>query len=164
MDMISKGKAKKNLILKTWERCRSIGSGKKGPNGSPFGSLPKSKSWSYTSSPYSTKEDKRKIMKRRVVPEGCFTVYVGPEKQRFVIKTQCVNHPLFKMLLEEAELEYGFNSEGPLALPCNVDLFYKVLSEMDSDEIRPNGCNFAKGHGSYRPLISPSRMVTMDRF
>ncbi|KAG8379464.1 hypothetical protein BUALT_Bualt07G0091200 [Buddleja alternifolia] len=71
--------------------------------------------------------------KRQVAPTGCFSVYVGPEKQRFVMKTEYVNHPLFKMLLEDAELEYGFTSEGPLLLPCEVDLFCHILAEIDSD-------------------------------
>jgi len=66
-----------------------------------------------------------------VAPEGCFSVYVGPQMQRFVIKTEYANHPLFKTLLEEAESEYGYCSQGPLALPCHVDIFYKVLMEME---------------------------------
>lgn len=71
-----------------------------------------------------------------MVPEGCFSVYVGPQKQRFVIKTENANHPFFQILLEEAASEYGYNNEGPLELPCDVDLFVKVLVEMDSsDEI-----------------------------
>ncbi|KAK6118078.1 hypothetical protein DH2020_048184 [Rehmannia glutinosa] len=32
---------------------------------------------------------------------------------------------VFGMLLEDAELEYGFKSEGPLLIPCNTDLFAK---------------------------------------
>lgn len=32
-------------------------------------------------------------------------------------------------------MEYGFNSEGPILLPCDVDLFYKVLAEMESCEV-----------------------------
>lgn len=67
----------------------------------------------------------------QVVPTGCFAVRVGPEMQRFVIKTEYVNHPLFKMLLEDAESEYGFINEGPLMLPCEVNLFCKVLAAMD---------------------------------
>ncbi|KAF6161551.1 hypothetical protein GIB67_009430 [Kingdonia uniflora] len=145
-----KGKERKGLILKTWERCRSIGG--TSPKRSPY--------WSR--SPKSPNEDTRKT-KRRVTPEGCFSVYVGPEKQRFVIKTVCINHPLFKMLLEEAESEYGYNNEGPLMLPCDVDLFCKVLAEMDGDGIVHQGCNFAKGYGSSYSLLSPSRMVSMDR-
>ncbi|XP_031490428.1 auxin-responsive protein SAUR36-like [Nymphaea colorata] len=100
--------------------------------------------------------------KRRVAPEGCFSVYVGPERKRFVVKTEHANHPLFRMLLEEAESEYGFCSEGPIALPCDVDLFLRVLWEMDADEAVPRGrgCAFPTrkggGIGGYQ-LLSPSR-------
>ncbi|KAF6165473.1 hypothetical protein GIB67_028032 [Kingdonia uniflora] len=74
-----------------------------------------------------------------------------------MIKTECINHPLFKMLLEEVESEYGYINIGPLALPCDVDLFYKVLSEMDGDEIHL-GSNYVKGYSTYS-LLSPSRIV-----
>lgn len=136
-------KPKKGLIVKTWERCRSI------KNKSRPWALQRSlKSWSWP----------RAI----VAPEGCFSVYVGPQKQRFVIKTEYANHPLFKILLEEAELEYGYNSEGPLALPCNVDLFYKVLVEMDSTSEIRHGCGFSVGRsGSYR-LLNQSPLVAMN--
>ncbi|CAN6472480.1 unnamed protein product [Victoria cruziana] len=104
----------------------------------------------------------RERSKRRVAPEGCFSVYVGPDKKRFVVKTEHANHPLFRMLLEEAESEYGFCSEGPIALPCDVDLFLRVLWEMDADEAVPRGrgCAFPtrKGFvGSGYQLLSPSR-------
>ncbi|KAK9276944.1 hypothetical protein L1049_006482 [Liquidambar formosana] len=163
MDVMRR-KGKKSLITKTWERCRSIGRGDQSPSRTTQHALTrKSKSWSggILSSP--DREHHKGGRKSQVAPEGCFSVYVGPQKQRFVIKTEYANHPLFKMLLEEAELEYGYNSEGPLALPCNVDLFCKVLAEMDSDEIRPAGCSFAKGYGSYRPLC-PSPMVAMNQY
>ncbi|KAK2644453.1 hypothetical protein Ddye_019648 [Dipteronia dyeriana] len=41
------------------------------------------------------------------------------------------------MLLEDAELKYGYDAQGPILLPCHVDLFYKVLAAMESgdDEI-----------------------------
>ncbi|KAF8400012.1 hypothetical protein HHK36_015885 [Tetracentron sinense] len=154
----TKEKGRKGLILKTWERCRSIGIGG-GDRSSKISSnimYSKSKSWSCTAE--SSRANKGRILRGRVAPEGCFSVYVGPEKQRFVIKIEYANHPLFKMLLEEAELEFGYSSKGPLVLPCNLDIFYNVLSEMDSDEI-PQGCNFVKGHHGSYSLLSPSRMV-----
>ncbi|KAK8537715.1 hypothetical protein V6N13_096477 [Hibiscus sabdariffa] len=106
-----------------------------------------------------------------VAPEGCFFVYVGPERERFTIKTEDVNHPLFRMLLEDAEREYGFSNEGPLLLPCEVDLFNQVIAEIkdgDDPDMTPL-CSFAcspspsrrststanKGHGSYK-LLTPS--------
>lgn len=149
-------KGKRGMIRKTWERCRSISSGgtKKFTTLSVEHASSKSKSW-----PSSPEEDKH-IKKHQIVPEGCFSIYVGVQRQRFVIKTSCINHPLFKMLLEEAELEYGHNSTGPLVLPCDVEVFYKVLAEMDDDEIRP-GCNFSKRCASSYHLVSPSPLVAM---
>ncbi|KAL1814570.1 hypothetical protein ACET3Z_017144 [Daucus carota] len=123
----------------------------------------------------------------KIAPRGCFFVYVGPEKQRFVIKTEYVNHPLFKTLLEDAEAEYGFMSDGPILLPCDVNLFYKVLAEMDSNKsenqvyMRSKSCGLAyglcspfspsrrsyknggmgKGFGSYG-LLTPSRLIRMN--
>lgn len=163
-----KAKGKKNLLLKTWDRCRS---------------LPRERSTSSTGT--FTKSKSRR--NDRAAPEGCFSVYVGPEKQRFVIKTKYANHPLFKMLLEDAEEEYGYSSEGPLLLPCDVDLFCEVLAEMDGreEEIVPR-CGFA--HGSCSPfapgrrvgrngntakvygsnygygLLTPSRLLKMNQF
>ncbi|MBA0563188.1 hypothetical protein Golob_008186 [Gossypium lobatum] len=150
------GKGKKgNLIIKTWERCKSIGRGRSRHAPAIY---KKSKSW--PSIDVSLEEEKR-TRKNRVAPEGCFTVYVGHQKQRFVIKTEYANHPLFKILLEEAESEYGFTSEGPLMLPCNVDLFCKVLLAMDDgDNTIRQGCGFANGYGSYRLLTPPWMMAT----
>ncbi|KAJ8529149.1 hypothetical protein K7X08_035984 [Anisodus acutangulus] len=127
-------KGKKGLIPKTWERCKSFGRKKSSEN--------------YRHA-MTTKRTRKKF---RVAKQGCFSVYVGPEKQRFVIRTEYVNHPLFKMLLEEAESEFGYNSKGPLALPCDVDYFLKFLMEIDSnDEIfghHRNGCSFSRSYSS----------------
>lgn len=112
MDTV-KGKCKKNLIFKAWERCRSLGASRN------------------TTSP---EDDNKRQKKSRLAPEGCFSVYVGPQRQRFVVKAKFANHPLFVTLLEDAESEYGYNSEGPILLPCDVDLFHKVLAEIDGSE------------------------------
>ncbi|BAT73132.1 hypothetical protein LR48_Vigan01g001100 [Vigna angularis] len=66
-----------------------------------------------------------------VAPQGCLCVYVGPERERFVIKIEIANHPLFKELLDGAEREYGYRNDGPLCLPCHVDLFCEALTEME---------------------------------
>ncbi|KAH7570537.1 hypothetical protein ACOSP7_018767 [Xanthoceras sorbifolium] len=176
MDLNKGSKSKKgnNLIIKTWQRCKSIGrSNSKWSHQQPPRALTaKSKSWPRIAfSMEDEEEDCRRgkaAMKRRVAPEGCFSVYVGPQKQRFVIKTEYVNHPLFKLLLEEAEAEYGYHSEGPLVLPCKVDVFYKVLTAMEAekepDSSTRQGCGFPKkGHGSYR-LLSPSRKIAINQF
>ncbi|XP_051135783.1 auxin-responsive protein SAUR32-like [Andrographis paniculata] len=110
--------------------------------------------------------------KSRVNPSaGCFLVCVGPEKERFVIKTECANHPLFKMLLEDAESEYGFRNEGPLHLPCDVDLFYKVLAAMDAgdDLLRHHHgdfgcCSCSPFRRSYDQLTPPRMLKRNHHF
>ncbi|XP_023539362.1 auxin-responsive protein SAUR72-like [Cucurbita pepo subsp. pepo] len=102
--------------------------------------------------------DKHRPRKLRVAPEGYFSVYVGVEMQRFVIKVERASHPLFKMLLEEARSEYGYNSQAPLWLPCKVGRFYRVLRKMD------DGFDVLHGHGSQklygsRHLFIPSRWM-----
>ncbi|CAL9065128.1 auxin-responsive protein SAUR71-like [Musa acuminata AAA Group] len=129
-----KDKRSKGLILKTLERCRSLGSHRKGDQ------------------------------KRQRTSEGCFSVYVGPARERFVVRTECLNHPLFKMLLDEAEMEFGYSAAGPLELPCDVDLFQKVLWEVEQDaaELYSPRCNFTKAHAGYL-LLSPVRAMITGR-
>ncbi|CAJ2676662.1 unnamed protein product [Trifolium pratense] len=92
----------------------------------------------------SEKSHKKDITSKKLAPNGCICVYVGPERQRFVIKIKIFNHPLFKTFLEDVENEYGYTNDGPLWLPCHVDLFCEALMEMESDE--NVGCNFQKSH------------------
>lgn len=162
-----KEKGKKGLIVKTWERCKSIGRGRNMTTTTttmvPSLTI-KSRSCPHINLGVPEREEKR-ASRRQVAPEGCFSVYVGPQKQKFVVKTEYANHPLFKMLLEEAESEFGYDSQGPLVLPCNVEVFYKVLMEMDDcgNPKVPQGCGLAKRYGSYH-LLSPSRMVAINQF
>ncbi|KAL3747990.1 hypothetical protein ACJRO7_009249 [Eucalyptus globulus] len=88
-----------------------------------------------------------------LVPAGCFPVYVGEGdgKERFVVKTEYVNHPLFKSLLEDAESEYGFCSQGPLSLPCHPDFFFKVLAEMESSHHDHCSCSDTDGSDDLFP-------------
>lgn len=158
---------KSSSILKKFERYVLMNKGKKAKGGR--GVFKKSHSWT---------SDTPKA------PTGCFSVYVGPNKQRFVIKAEYANHPLFKQLLEDAESEYGFDSGGPLQIPCEVDLFCRVLAEMDSgkefDE-RAIGCGYPSctpfsprprfgkgdmvgGYNSYALLTPPRLLKINDQF
>ncbi|GKB24267.1 small auxin-up RNA [Tanacetum coccineum] len=121
------------------------------------------------------------MSKNKLAPKGYFPVYVGLEKKRFNIKTKYANLPLFTMLLEDVETEYGNNSNGPLPLPCDVDLFCKVLVEMAANNAPQLGWGFAygscspfntrhcvhgtqymgKGYGSYAAL-TPSSLIKMN--
>ncbi|XP_058734169.1 auxin-responsive protein SAUR71-like [Vicia villosa] len=102
-------------------------------------------------------------------PNGCLCVYVGPERQRFVIKIKIFNHPLFKTLLEGVENEYGYRNDGPLWLPCHVDMFCEALVEIESDEVDMGfvGCNFPMSHkhssaSQYSPLSCRSNLSSYD--
>ncbi|KAI3463600.1 hypothetical protein Pfo_020263 [Paulownia fortunei] len=152
---VENGEKKKNSMLKKLERYLSINRRAKSSTRTTS-IFTKSRSW-HSSTGKASKRDNKANEKHQAAPNGCFSVYVGPEKQRFVIKTEFANHPLFKMLLEDAELEYGFNSEGPLLLPCEVDLFCQVLAEMDSgQDFDQYPCGF--GYGCYSPF-SPARRL-----
>ncbi|XP_060967162.1 auxin-responsive protein SAUR71-like [Cannabis sativa] len=185
MDIV-KEKQKKNLIAKAWGRCKSLGTGFTNINNTTNNNIIKSSlRRSSTVGPFppprAEGDQSRRRRRRRshVAPEGCFWVYVGPEKQRFVVRAEFANHPLFRILLEDAELEYGFNSEGPIVLPCDVVLFYNVLAEMENyDQLSNNngyGCinsgfakrilspNYNHSYGSYSyKLLSPSHLLKIN--
>ncbi|KAL6644469.1 hypothetical protein ACP70R_016077 [Stipagrostis hirtigluma subsp. patula] len=62
-------------------------------------------------------------------------------RERFVVRTECVNHRLFRALLEEAEEArgpYHYAADGPLELPCDAAAFARVVEaiERDMDEER----------------------------
>ncbi|PKA49563.1 Auxin-induced protein 10A5 [Apostasia shenzhenica] len=65
------------------------------------------------------------------VPKGCVPVYVGPERRRFVIPTKYLSLPVFKLLLEKAEEEFGFDHRGALTLPCEIETFKYILQVME---------------------------------
>uniref|UniRef100_A0A7N0UPE9 SAUR family protein n=1 Tax=Kalanchoe fedtschenkoi TaxID=63787 RepID=A0A7N0UPE9_KALFE len=64
-------------------------------------------------------------------PPGHFAVYVGEERQRFMVKTEYLTHPLFKMLLEKASNEFGFERRDVLVVPCSVSAFQEVLNAIE---------------------------------
>ncbi|CAL5389238.1 unnamed protein product [Camellia sinensis] len=61
-------------------------------------------------------------------PTGHFAVYVGEERRRFVVPIGFLSHPLFKMLLEKAYDEFGFEQRAGLVVPCSVAAFQEVKS------------------------------------
>ncbi|XP_044481291.1 auxin-induced protein 6B-like [Mangifera indica] len=61
------------------------------------------------------------------VPAGHVAVYVGGSYRRFVVRATYLNHPVFWKLLVQAEEEYGFTNQGPLAFPCDESVFEEVL-------------------------------------
>ncbi|KAG6425728.1 hypothetical protein SASPL_109931 [Salvia splendens] len=65
------------------------------------------------------------------VPKGFVAVCVGLELKRFVIPTEYLSHQMFGILLREAEEEFGFQQEGVLKFPCEVEVFEKILKMME---------------------------------
>ncbi|XP_076900659.1 auxin-induced protein X15-like [Bidens hawaiensis] len=63
-------------------------------------------------------------------PRGFLAVYVGDERQRFVVPTSCLSHPLFKILLAKAGEEFGYEQKNGLAVPCSVAAFKEVVMVM----------------------------------
>ncbi|KAL5710612.1 hypothetical protein ACHQM5_021154 [Ranunculus cassubicifolius] len=61
-------------------------------------------------------------------PTGYFAIYVGEERQRFVVPISFLGHPLFKMLLEKAENEFGYKQKNELVVPCSVSAFQEVAT------------------------------------
>ncbi|KAF7066471.1 hypothetical protein CFC21_072456 [Triticum aestivum] len=76
----------------------------------------------------------RSTTTRNKPAEGCFSVYVGADRQRYVVRMECLNHPLFQALLEEAEEAFGYADAGPLELPCNTEAFAKVLEKIGEEK------------------------------
>ncbi|QCD98073.1 auxin-responsive protein SAUR15 [Vigna unguiculata] len=64
-------------------------------------------------------------------PTGFFALYVGEERQRYVVPTRYLSHPLFKMLLEKAYNEFGFSQRNGLVVPCSVSTFEEVLNAIE---------------------------------
>ncbi|GFQ02002.1 indole-3-acetic acid-induced protein arg7 [Phtheirospermum japonicum] len=64
-------------------------------------------------------------------PNGSFVVYVGEDRQRFVVPTSYLSHPLFKILLDKAYNEFGFEQKNGLVVPCSVYAFQEVVSAVE---------------------------------
>ncbi|XP_027176162.1 uncharacterized protein LOC113775465 [Coffea eugenioides] len=68
------------------------------------------------------------------VPKGYLAVYVGPELRRFIIPTRYLSDPLFKVLLEKVEEEFGFDHSGGLTIPCETETFKYLLKCMETHQ------------------------------
>ncbi|XP_010534108.1 PREDICTED: auxin-responsive protein SAUR66-like [Tarenaya hassleriana] len=57
---------------------------------------------------------------------GHFAVYTR-EGERFVLPLEYLNHPIFQVLLEMAEEEFGTTVCGPLRVPCEEVLLKHIV-------------------------------------
>lgn len=62
------------------------------------------------------------------VPKGSLAVYVGPHYRRFVIPVSFLAMPDFSVLMESVAEEYGCDHHGAIHIPCDEDLFQKILT------------------------------------
>ncbi|GLJ12930.1 hypothetical protein SUGI_0200710 [Cryptomeria japonica] len=60
------------------------------------------------------------------VPEDHLAIYSG--NRRFVVRIKDLNHPLFRVLLDKAEEEFGFEQRGVLVIPCDPKVVQHLLS------------------------------------
>ncbi|CAN1139503.1 Auxin-responsive protein SAUR71 [Linum perenne] len=59
--------------------------------------------------------------------KGRVSVSVGKEGKRYAVPTEYLGHQAFRVLLREAEEEFGFQQEGVLRIPCEVAAFERIL-------------------------------------
>ncbi|XP_021849192.1 uncharacterized protein [Spinacia oleracea] len=71
------------------------------------------------------------------VPKGYLAVYVGPVlRRRFIIPTSYLTHHLFKVLLEKAEEEFGYeHGGGGITIPCDIEIFKYLIKCIESENI-----------------------------
>ncbi|KAG6524897.1 hypothetical protein ZIOFF_014842 [Zingiber officinale] len=63
------------------------------------------------------------------VPRGYVPMMVGKgEEERFLVHTKLFKHPLFTVLLEMAEQEFGYAQPGVLRIPCDTEQFRSLVS------------------------------------
>ncbi|RAL53133.1 hypothetical protein DM860_006805 [Cuscuta australis] len=89
------------------------------------------------------------------VPAGHVAVTVGSSCKRFVVRATYLNHPIFAILLSQAEEEYGFDNAGPLAIPCDESLFEEILRQL----ARPDSSSKSPARFFSTPDFQRSRFV-----
>ncbi|XAR69764.1 hypothetical protein NMG60_11001474 [Bertholletia excelsa] len=65
------------------------------------------------------------------VPAGFLPVYVGDERERFVVPIRYLSHPLFRMLLNKAYTEFGYEQRNGLIVPCRVEAFREAVGAVE---------------------------------
>lgn len=124
-------------ILQRWHSI-ALNSHRGGPSGKPDGIPPVTKRRLWGSKPISFSDEESGQSPGPApppdVPKGYLAVYVGPELRRFIIPTSYLSLPAFKVLLEKAEEEFGFDHKGGLTLPCEIETFKYILQCMEHNQ------------------------------
>ncbi|KAF6172499.1 hypothetical protein GIB67_007012 [Kingdonia uniflora] len=82
--------------------------------------------------------------------KGHFVVY-AKEGKRFVVPLYYLNHPIFRVLLEMAEEEFGSAIHGPLQVPCEEEFMDYIVAllrknptvEVEKSLVSITSCNGA---------------------
>ncbi|KAL5706245.1 hypothetical protein ACHQM5_024443 [Ranunculus cassubicifolius] len=59
--------------------------------------------------------------------KGHFVVY-SKEGKRFVVPLYYLNHPIFRVLLEMSQEEFGCAIDGPLQVPCEEEMMEYIVT------------------------------------
>ncbi|XP_057770165.1 auxin-responsive protein SAUR32-like [Salvia miltiorrhiza] len=92
------------------------------------------------------------------VKKGWLAVQVGLDDedggfQRFSIPISYLYHPLFQKLLDKAREVYGYNTAGPLMLPCSVEDFLHLRWRIEKES---TGSHHHHHHRHRHQLPAPS--------
>ncbi|MCD7469300.1 Auxin-responsive protein saur50 [Datura stramonium] len=75
------------------------------------------------------------------VPKGHFVVYVGENRTRYIVPISILSRPEFRLLLQRAEEEFGFDHDMGLTIPCDQHVFESLTSSI----LRYLSCNILFG-------------------
>ncbi|CAN6357182.1 unnamed protein product [Urochloa humidicola] len=94
---------------------------------------------SSSSSPARRRSGGKKAAAAATTPEGHVPVYVGDGRggeapERFVVRAELLGAPAMAELLGRAAQEYGYRHQGPIRIPCPVDVFRRALAAVAGDE------------------------------
>ncbi|KAK4390883.1 UNVERIFIED_CONTAM: Auxin-responsive protein SAUR36 [Sesamum calycinum] len=93
---------------------------------------------------------------------GSFVVY-SKDNKRFVVPLRYLNHPIFRVLLEMAEEEYGLTADGPLQVPLEKELVEYILCLLrkhPTEEVEKAVLSLASCRGATLQAPNQERMGT----
>ncbi|KAL0550348.1 hypothetical protein IC582_014856 [Cucumis melo] len=117
-------------------------------------SNPFSKLFSLATAPFSRRVGYARLNRVRstpavATPKGYLAVHVGgpeDETERHLVPVIYFNHPMFRKLLQAAEVIYGFDYPGRIVIPVDVSEFEEVKNGIAAAE---NG-RYCRRSGGYR--------------
>ncbi|CAN0840243.1 Auxin-responsive protein SAUR40 [Linum grandiflorum] len=107
-------------VLKKWKRLAASAP----PPSSSSGKNKKNSSIKFMKRTFSLND----VVSAATVPQkGRVAMSVGEEEKRYEVPTEYLAHQAFRVLLRDAEEEFGFQHDGVLRIPCEVAVFERIL-------------------------------------